>query len=291
MTSSSGQISLLEGSHLNEKADSYLQQAQETVALPHGDTPEVFREEARLRASYSWRITDFGSAGTRSRDGSIHATDEVFNAASHLSATMLSILGTVLLITDSSAQGDAWKIVSFSIYGASLIFLFTCSTLHHSIVGSPRLESFLRMLDYLAIYPLIAGTFTPLCLVFYHDSPIGWAFSSVVWGISIIGMLGTAFHFVQIPKWLSMTMYITLGWMGGCMTYWLLPALGRNGFGLFLLGGVCYTGGGYIYTTEKPNPFPGKFGFHEIWHIAVVVGAFIHWCLMYFYVLPWEPNQ
>lgn len=286
--------SLLEESHplppTDDMESGSYQHQPSPPSCRRSDTPEVFREEERQRASYSWRIADFGGTiAGRSRDGSVHATDEVFNSASHLSATMLSILGTVLLITESSLQNNAWKIVSFSLYGASLILLFFCSTLHHSIVGSPKVESFLRMMDYLAIYPLIAGTFTPLCLVFYHDSAIGWAFVGVIWGISIVGMLGTAFFFVQIPKWLSMTMYITLGWMGACMTYWLLAVLGWEGFGLFFLGGVCYTGGGYIYTTEQPNPIPGRFGFHEIWHIAVIAGAFSHYCLMYFFVLPWEP--
>ena len=243
------------------------------------------------RASYTWRIADFGSRGSRSRDGSIHATDEVFNAASHLSATLLSILGTVLLITQASDQRNPWKVVSFSLYGASLIFMFLCSTLHHSIAGTPRVELVLRTLDYVAIYPLIAGTFTPLCLVFYHDSSVGWAFCMVVWGISLFGMIVTSVWFVQIPKWMTMTTYITLGWMGACMTYWLLPMLHWTGFGLFFVGGVCYTGGGYIYSTEHPNPIPGRFGFHELWHIAVIAGAFSHWCLMFFYVLPWEPDQ
>jgi hemolysin III len=236
------------------------------------------------RGSEKWAITDFGKVGELSRDGSIHATDEVFNSASHFSATLLSILGTVLLITEASGQKDPWKIVSFAIYGASLIFLFGCSTLHHAISGP--LEGIFRVLDYMAIYPLIGGTFTPLCLVFYHDSGIGWAFCMTVWGLAIIAMLSTALWFSKIPKWLSMTMYITLGWLGACMTYWLIPVLGWSGFGLFLLGGVLYTAGGYVYTTEKPNPVPGKFGFHEIWHVAVVLAAACHWLLMYFYVLP-----
>jgi hemolysin III len=240
----------------------------------------------------SWKITDFGNVGEFSRDGSSHTTDEVFNSASHLAATLLSILGTVLLITEASSMsssktnGAAWKIVSFSIYGASLIFLFGCSTLHHALVGP--MEDFLRMMDYLAIYPLIAGTFTPLCLVFYHSKPIGWAFCSTVWGIAILSMILMALYFTKIPKWLSMTTYVTLGWLGACMSYWLLPVLGFGGFFLFLLGGVVYTAGGYVYTMEEPNPWPGRFGFHEIWHVAVVLAAFCHWLLMYFYVLPFD---
>jgi channel protein (hemolysin III family) len=162
----------------------------------------------------SWRIADFGHVGERSRDGSFHATDEVFNAASHLVALMLSILGSSLLIVDASARGEPWKIVSFSIYGASLCFLFGASTLHHAIVGQPHVEDFLRMLDYLAIYPLISGTFTPLCLVFYNDAPVGWTFIATVWALAIIGMIFTACCFAKLPKWLSMTLYVSLGWLG-----------------------------------------------------------------------------
>jgi hemolysin III len=241
----------------------------------------------------SWALTDFGQVGIRSRDGSLHATDEVFNAASHLAATLFSILGTVLLVAESSSTQllddgtelppNVWKIVSFSIYGASLIFLFGCSTIHHAVVGP--MEGFFRKMDYLAIYPLIGGTFTPLCLVYYHDNVIGWAFCATVWGIAAAGMIATACWFDKIPKWWSMTMYITLGWLGAGMTHWLIPKLGWSGFGLFLWGGCLYTAGGYVYTMETPNPMPGRFGFHEIWHLAVVLAALTHWMLMYNYVL------
>mmetsp|Transcript_21028 Transcript_21028/g.31904 ORF Transcript_21028/g.31904 Transcript_21028/m.31904 type:complete len:264 (+) Transcript_21028:55-846(+) len=235
-----------------------------------------------------WTFADVGQVRELSRDGSPHATDEVFNSASHMAATMLSILGTALLISSSSAMGAPWKIVSFSLYGASLVFLFACSTMHHSISGSAELESFLKMLDYFAIYPLIAGTFTPLCIVPFHDSVIGWCFCSVVWFLAIIGMVSTWTLHGSIPKWMSMTTYLTLGWLGALMSYWLWGALGTEGMGIFVGGGIFYTIGGFVYTTEKPNPIPGSFGFHEIWHIMVILGAAVHWCLMYFYILPWE---
>uniref|UniRef100_A0A6U3QPW7 Hemolysin III n=1 Tax=Ditylum brightwellii TaxID=49249 RepID=A0A6U3QPW7_9STRA len=241
---------------------------------------------------HHWTIADFGHVTELSRDGSQHATDEVFNAASHLAASMFSLLGTVILISESSAQGAPWKIVSFSIYGASLMFLFVASTMHHSIVGSPEVVQLLRMIDYLAIYPLIAGTFTPLCLVFYHHSTIGWSFISVVWFLAGVGMLLTLRMFEKMPKWLSMTFYITIGWIGAFMAHWLLPVIGYEGMGIFALGGVLYTVGGAIYSAEKPNPIPGHFGFHEIWHIFVILAAATHWCLMYFFVLYWKhPNE
>ena len=240
----------------------------------------------------TWSFADVGKTRLLSRDKSEHATDEVFNSLSHLSACMLSILGTTLLIARSSSPpANAWKIVSFSIYGTSLIFLFGCSTLHHAINASIEVENRLRMLDYLAIYPLIAGTFTPFCLVFLHDSVIGWSFFGVAWLLAIIGMWITAkFGPEFIPKWLSMTMYITIGWIGAFLAVYILPFIELSGLFVFMLGGICYTVGGYIYSTEIFNPIPGKFGFHEIWHLLVMLGAFFHFSVMFWWVVPWQPN-
>jgi hemolysin III len=145
------------------------------------------------------------------------------------------------------------------------------------------------MLDYLAIYPLIAGTFTPLCLFYLRDSVIGWSFLGVAWFLAFAGMILTAtFGVERIPKWLSMTTYITMGWLGGILAIWLVPKVGGSGMSTFVSGGVAFTAGGYIFASERPNPIPGKFGFHEIWHVAVILGAALHYAVMYFYVLPWE---
>jgi hemolysin III len=87
-----------------------------------------------------------------------------------------------------------------------------------------------------------------------------------------------------------MTIYITLGWLSAGMIYWLIPVLGFTGMLWMLLGGIFYTAGGYVYTTEQPNPVPQQFGFHEIWHVAVMLGAGSHWILMWFFVMPWKPQ-
>lgn len=255
-----------------------------TTMAPRHHATEPGLPTTDYQSVEKWSIAQVGQVNELSRDGSPHATDETFNTGSHLAALLFSILGTVLLIAQASSQGEPWKIVSFSIYGCSLIFLFACSSLHHGISGES--EGLFRMLDYMAIYPLIAGTFTPLCLVYYHDSVIGWAFSMTVWGLCILCMIATGTCFHKIPKWLSMTLYICLGWIGAAFTGYLIPVLGYRGFALFLLGGLIYTAGGVVFTTEQPNPIPGLFGFHEIWHVAVVVAAFCHWLLMYLFVLP-----
>lgn len=248
----------------------------------------IARFEGEPEKQSFWKITDHGELAERSRDHSVHVTDEVFNSASHLMAAMMSVLGSVILITRAAAQGSPWKIVSFTIYGASLIFLFSASTAHHSITSTKRVMAILRMVDYLAIYPLIAGSFTPMCLVFYHNSTIGWSFFGVVWSLAISAMIWTVKYFKRIPKWTSMTVYVTLGWLGGFLAIPLYSKIGTQGISLLGIGGLFYTVGGVIFTVESPNPFPGKFGFHEIWHIFVICGAVSHWLLMFFFVLPWQ---
>lgn len=181
-----------------------------SLLVPHGTTTSDNTEDKYQHSQSSaddnggddghfyWRFTDVGHVGERSRDGSVHATDEVFNSVSHMSAFFVSVLGMVLLITESSAQRAPWKIVSFSIYGTSLCFLFAASTLHHAVTTTPRWELFFQMLDYLAIFPLIAGTFTPLCLVFLHSSTVGWSFFSVVWVLAIGSMCIVARLFEKV---------------------------------------------------------------------------------------------
>jgi hemolysin III len=236
---------------------------------------------------FFWHFADWDNVPPQSRDGSPHATDEVFNSLSHLAAFIVSVLGMVLLIAKSATSGNAisWKIVSFSIYGLSLSNLFLCSTLHHSVTSTRKVERLFQLLDYLAIFPLIAGTFTPMCLVFLHSTVIGWSFLAVVWTISILSMVGLLHHFVKTPKWLTMTLYITLGWFGAFLALYLYPTyLQLGGIVLLILGGVFYTVGGYIYTTEQPSSdllIPGKFGFHELWHIFVSksqICCMIHCC-------------
>mmetsp|Transcript_12592 Transcript_12592/g.17502 ORF Transcript_12592/g.17502 Transcript_12592/m.17502 type:complete len:267 (+) Transcript_12592:141-941(+) len=222
----------------------------------------------------------------RSKDLSLHVTDEVFNAASHMIASFLSTIGAMVLIAGSSHQSNAWKIISFSIYGASMINLFVSSTLHHGLHCSPKTNHTFRMLDYVAIYPFIAGTFTPLCLVCLHSSWIGWVFLGVVWGEAIFGISLNTIYYWKMPKWMSLTIYMSMGWTGAFLAVPLFPRIGYGGILLLGLGGITYTVGGVIFIMEKPNPIPGNFGFHEIWHIFVIAGAGIHWAMMFCYVLP-----
>ncbi len=199
-------------------------------------------------------------------------------------------LARVRWLTHASAphqQGQPWKIVGFSIYGTCLVNLFVCSTLHHGLEGPPQLERGLRIADYCAIYPLIAGTFTPICLVYLHASGFGWALLGVLWFLAFCGIAMTLSAFDHLPKWVPFTMFLTMGWMGALLAAAIWHIVGLGGIALVAAGGIAYSAGGIVYQAEQPNPLPGRFGFHEIWHAAVLLGALFHFLFMWLYVMPY----
>lgn len=221
----------------------------------------------------------------KSKDGSIYVTDEKFNTASHVIATILSVFGVVILIVNSSVKYKVWHIVSFSIYGTTLIILFLASSLHHGIFAKKNIEHIFKQFDYIAIFLLIAGTFTPFCLILLRNF-WGWSMFGVIWAIAIIGIIIKAI-FKKLPKWLTHTLYISMGWLGLFLAIPLIKIIGICGVTLITLGGIFYTIGAIIYYREKPNPIPGKFGFHEIWHIFVILGSAFFYFTFYFFVLPY----
>lgn len=217
-----------------------------------------------------------------SKDGSKHATDERVNTISHIAAACLALLGSMLLITQAISQGDLWKIVGFSLYGLSIVSLFVFSTLHHGLNGSQKVNNVLRTFDYDAVFFFSAGTVTPLVLVLY-PTIFGLTVLAAVWVVAVVGITLRSVY-QNLPKHITNTLYIVLGWM----PITLLAAGEMLPLGAVLLlasGGAVYSIGFVIYTLEKPNLIPGFFGFHELWHILVVLAAFLHYLLMYFYVL------
>ena len=219
----------------------------------------------------------------RSRDGSLHVTDEWFNTVSHLFALCFTLAGAALLVSQASVQRDPWKIVGLSVYGLSLVTLFGSSTLHHGIDRGPRLNEALRTMDYASVFFLIAGTVTPLVLVLFRNT-YGWTIFGTVWLIATVGIVLRSLH-RRLPKYVTNTLYIALGWV----TVLLVAANGALPVGALVLmaaGGLVYSAGFVIFVLERPNPRPGVFGFHETWHLLVVLAALLHYLLMYRYVLP-----
>lgn len=218
-----------------------------------------------------------------SKDGSPYITDERVNTITHLVGMCFALLGTLLLVVPAILQKDVWKIISFSLYGFSLLSLFTFSTLHHGLNGGPRLTSVMRTFDYNAVFLLIAGTTTPLALLLYRDV-VGSIVLSTVWTIAILGIVLRSV-FRTLPKYVTNTLYITLGWLPVSLLLYdnrLQPAA----LVLLALGGITYTLGFIVFASEKPNFVPGIFGFHELWHVLVLVGAGLHFWCMYAFLLP-----
>jgi len=217
-----------------------------------------------------------------SKDGSVHVTDEFWNTAISAFGALLSLIGIAFLITRADSTKSSLIVLAFAIYGFGLVNMFVSSALHHGVNGSAKTNHRLKQYDYYAISLMIAGTFTPLCIVLLN-STFGWTVLALMWAFAALGIALKAI-FPNVPRWLTTALFIAMGWMGLIILKPLYHALHWDGFSLLLLGGLFYTVGGLIYVLEKPNPIPGKFGFHEIWHCFVLAGAASHFFVMGLYL-------
>jgi hemolysin III len=201
---------------------------------------------------------------------------EKFNAITHLFGAVLAIIGTFALILLASRQGDPWKIVSVSIYGATLVLLYSFSTLYHSLRG--RAKNILRELDHGSIYLLIAGSYTPFCLVTLRG-PWGWSLFGVVWGLAVLGILQELW-LKNSARVLSVVIYVVMGWVALVALVELVHALGPAGFAWLLAGGLFYTIGIVFYVIDKRLTHA-----HGIWHLFVLAGSAAHYIAILFYVI------
>lgn len=210
---------------------------------------------------------------------------EPVNSLTHLVGAALAVVGTAVLV--SQAVPDPWKTVSFSIYGVSLVLLFTASTLLHALPVAEGAQRRLRVLDHSAIFLLIAGSYTPITLVTLRHDYAGWAWTlfGLVWGFALLGVV-FKLAWIGAPRWLSTGLYLMMGWLALVGIVPLVGALERGGLLWLALGGLFYTVGAVIYGSKRPDPFPGTFGYHEIWHLFVLAGSACHYLLMLLHVLP-----
>jgi hemolysin III len=204
---------------------------------------------------------------------------EPVNAYSHLVGLILAAAGTVVLLR--LAHGPA-QAVAFAVYGGSLVLLYAASTVYHALpLPRHRLRP-LRTLDHIAIYFLIAGTYTPVALVTLRG-PSGWALLAGAWTIAVAG-IPFKIWWLDAPIWLSTGVYLGMGYMALLAAAPLAQAVSAGGLAWLGAGGVAYTIGAVIFSRERPNPFPGVFGHHEIWHILVLVGSGCHFAFMLLHV-------
>lgn len=207
---------------------------------------------------------------------------------SHLIGAVLSVIGLVFLIVYSAKYGEgAWDVVSFTIFGVGLILLYTFSALYHMLNIGEKGTRVFRKFDHMMIYVLIAASYTPICLGPIRG-PWGFSILGVVWGLAILGIILTAV-WLQAPRWLTTSIYIAMGWLVIVMAYPLLKTFKELNalYSLIwlLVGGIFYTIGGVIYGLKKA-PFTTKhFGFHEIFHIFVLLGSFCQYWFIFRYLL------
>lgn len=201
---------------------------------------------------------------------------ERFNAWTHLVGALLSLAGVAAIVVLATATRDPWKIASVAVYGATLLLLYCASTLYHSVRGNAKL--LLRKLDHFSIYLLIAGTYTPFCLVTLRG-PWGWSLFGVVWGLAIIGMLQEIKPRSE-ARVLSVVIYAVMGWVVVVAIKPLLGQLEAAGFAWLAAGGLLYTIGIVFYA------FDSRFRhWHGIWHLFVMAGSLAHYLAIALYVV------
>ena len=201
---------------------------------------------------------------------------ERLNAWTHLIGAMLALLGTVWLLVLAVASGDGWKVLSISIYGATLVVLYSVSTVYHSVRG--RAKRILQKMDHLSIYLLIAGSYTPFCLVTLRG-PWGWTLVGIVWTLAVVGMLQEIKSRSE-ARVLSLVIYAVMGWIVLVAVVPLMTALGSAGFAWLAAGGALYTIGIIFFVFDE------RFRhWHGIWHLFVMAGSLLHFVAILFYVL------
>lgn len=202
--------------------------------------------------------------------------EEVVNAITHGLGTLLSIAGLTLLIVFASLDGTPWHVVSFTVYGVTMLLLYTASTLVHAFPEG-KVKDLFETFDHSCIYLFIAGTYTPILLVTLR-SPLGWTLFGIVWGLAVGGVVFKAF-FTKKYLVLSTLFYVLMGWM--IVFAWdpLQTLLQPGGIRLLVIGGVLYTVGSIFYIWRG---FPHH---HAVWHLFVLAGSAMHFFAILLYVL------
>lgn len=204
------------------------------------------------------------------------------NGFTHLAGALLSVVALVVLVYVAATKGTPWHIVSFAVFGASLILLYTASTLYHLLPLSEKGVWALKRLDHMMIYVLIAGTYTPICLVALRRA-WGWIILAGIWAMAGLGIIMKIF-WLNAPRWLSTIFYLVMGWLAVLAIPLLVKVMPLGGIFWLAAGGLLYTIGAVIYGIKKPN-ICKWFGFHELFHLFVLGGSFHHFWLMYRYIL------
>lgn len=203
--------------------------------------------------------------------------EEVAHSVTHGLGILAGIVGLAFLVGYAMKYGDGWVVAAVSIFGASIIIMYTASTLYHSVT-QPKAKHYLRIFDHCAIYLLIAGTYTPFLLVTFRED-FGWTLFMVIWGLAFLGII---FKLFATGKWdkISALIYLGMGWIVVVVMKPFVATLPTGGLILMVAGGLAYTGGVVFYLWDK-IPYN-----HAIWHGFVLAGTVFHYFAIFFYVIP-----
>ncbi len=204
------------------------------------------------------------------------------SAITHFIGMLLAGAAAAPLLAVAASHDGKSAVVAFAVFAASMVLLYTASTVYHTFDISGKVNRILRKVDHMMIFILIAGSYTPVCVVPLRDT-VGIPLLVLVWGVAILGMLIKAF-WITCPKWFSSAIYISMGWLCVLAMVPLVKALPRAAFLWLLAGGVIYTIGGVIYALKLPffNARHEFFGSHEIFHLFVMGGSLCHYVVMFY---------
>lgn len=206
------------------------------------------------------------------------------SAITHFIGTLMALFAALPLLIKAAAKPSSVHLISLGVFILSMILLYTASTLYHTFNISIKVNRRLKKFDHMMIYVLIAGTYTPICLIALGGAT-GFGMLVLIWALAITGIFVTGF-WVNCPKWFSSIVYIAMGWTCVLAFTQIINSLTAAAFVWLLAGGVIYTIGGVIYALKLPifNRKHKNFGSHEIFHLFVLGGSFCHFILMYFYI-------
>ena len=207
---------------------------------------------------------------------------EPISGLTHLVTAFFALIGMIVLL--SAGWGTPGKTISLAIYGCSLVLMFASSGFYHTIKAQPKAAEVLRKLDHSAIYLLIAGTYTPMCYNFFNGF-WKWGMLAIIWSLAVIGVVMKIF-IINAPRWLTAGIYLFMGWLGIAAIGEMLAVMPAGALIWLLAGGIIYSLGAVVYIAKKPDFFPGIFGFHEVWHIFVILGALAHYISVLVYIAP-----
>ncbi len=209
---------------------------------------------------------------------------EPVNGLTHLVGGLLASVGLIVLLATAARAGRADQLVAFGIFGFSLIALYTASALYHLLPLSPAGVARLRRVDHISIFVLIAGTYTPFCLLALEG---GWRVGvlGLIWGLALGGIV-LKLLWMDAPRWLSVALYLGMGWVALIAAPALFRAVPTGGMAWVLVGALVYSAGALVYWLRRPNPIPGVFGFHELWHLFVLAGSACHFWAVLGFIAP-----